>query len=244
MLPEVLQRLRDSENLFESNLLFLFYVGLWPDENLSKPKKIMYKIFEYSQHLFSVIFLIISGIGTFQINDNLTVFLANIDKSIVAYKFFFKVIFFTLKRNELKNLIDDILESGDEVTENSGKNMFDHLLLITGLNSALIIIFSTLGLLQNEMTIEAWMPFDAKKDKMSLAMSAQILALLFCIPFSYRAIGMQGIVCSLLIYICDQLVNLQEKLKNLKYEKELEIVTRKELRTILKKHIRLMRYFL
>lgn len=39
------------------------------------------------------------------------------------------------------------------------------------------------------MTIEAWMPFDAKKNKMNLALSAQILAVIFCVPFSYRAIG-------------------------------------------------------
>ncbi|KAJ8715511.1 hypothetical protein PYW07_009993 [Mythimna separata] len=163
------------------------------------------------------------------------------DKSLVVYNFLFKTVIFLIKRNELRELLDEIELSGDEVTEERKKMMANYVMLITGMTAAVVGAFSLLALFEGTMSIEAWMPFDPMESSMNLILSLQILA--FCVfPGLCRAFAMQGLVCSMIMYLCDQLIHLQKQLRSLEYVKETEVVTRMKFKMIIRKHIRLMGY--
>lgn len=51
----------------------------------------------------------------------------------------------------------------------------------------------------------------------------------------------KGIVCSLIMYVCDQLVDVQDRIRALVYTPESETVLRERFKDIIKKHIRLVR---
>ncbi|CAH0697169.1 unnamed protein product [Spodoptera exigua] len=162
-------------------------------------------------------------------------------KSLVIYKFFFKAIIFLIKRDELRDLIDEMEASGDEVTKERKKLMANYVMVITGMTAAVVFTFSVLALIEGTMSVEAWMPFDPRKNSMNLVLSLQIMA--FCaFPGLCRAFAMQGLVCSLIMYLCDQLIHLQKELRSLDYVKDTEMVTRMKFKMIIKKHIRLMSY--
>lgn len=240
MMLTIIKRFLVTEDFFECNLKFLFLTGLWPDENLTILQLQLYKIYEHTLSAFMIIFFIISGISTARCTDVIK-FLSNVDKSVVSYNFFFKVICFTIRREKIKLLIDDITTSGDQVTYRTRDNMIKLLVTVTFLSGSVIMIFSLIGLINNEMTIEAWMPFDPYKSRMNLLVSAQILLVLYAVPFLLRAMAMQGMVCSLLLYLCDQLDDLQKRIRRLKYTKANEKPMRDELKKIVRKHIRLVR---
>lgn len=229
-----------NEGFFAFNIKYLFLVGLWPEDGLTKNERIIYNIYEILIYISTIIFLIITGIGTYNCRNDLTRFFSNLDMILVAYNFFLKANIFLFKIDKLKTLIEEIESSGDVVTERSKKLMSAPAFIITGLSLIIVGSFSALAIFKGEMTIEAWMPFDPLKNRMSLILSAQILAILI-LPGLFRAFAMQGIVCSIVVYLCDQLISVQAAIKNLKYTKETEKETRKKFRDIIRKHIRLMR---
>lgn len=230
-----------ESDLFDFNLKYLYYVGLWPREDWPKYKQILYKIYEFKLHLLSITFIVITGIGTYQQRNNVIMLMTNLDKTLVGYNFVLKIFFFVIKREKLNVLINEIKNSGDKVSDDRKTLMAIHVIFITFISTALVSAFSLLSQYKAEMTVEAWMPFDPFKDRMSLLMAAQILAICFVVPCLYRAFAMQGIVCSIIMYFCDQLLHLQGNLKKLGNTKHNEMQARKEFKYIVKKHVRLMR---
>ncbi|KAJ8709614.1 hypothetical protein PYW08_009618 [Mythimna loreyi] len=230
-----------DDGFFSFNLKYLFFVGLWPEKTLTRNQKFFYKIYELFIHCLTIIFLLLTGIGTYQHKDDLVVVFSNVDKCLVVYNFFFKTIIFLIKRNELRELLDEIELSGDEVTEERKKMMANYVMLLTGMTAAVVGAFSLLALFEGTMSIEAWLPFDPMESTMKLILSLQILA--FCVfPGLCRAFAMQGLVCSMIMYLCDQLIHLQRQLRSLEYVMETEMVTRMKFKKIVRKHIRLMGY--
>lgn len=228
-----------DDGFFSFNIKYLFFVGLWPEKTLTRNQKFLYRIYELFIHFLTTTFLILAGIGTYQHKDDLIVVFSNLDKCLVVYNFFFKTIIFLIKREKLKELIDEIECSGDEVTEERKKLMANYVILITGMTAAVVGAFSLLALIEGIMSIEAWLPFDPLESSMNLILALQILA--FCVfPGLCRAFAMQGLVCSLIMYLCDQLIHLQQELRNLTFAKDTEMVTRMKFKKIVKKHIRLM----
>lgn len=142
---DIINRFRFNKDFFELNLKYLFFVGLWADESLTKNQSTLYGIYQNTLHCFSLIFLVITGVKTYQIRHDVITFLANMDKTIVAYNYFLKVIMFLFRREELKRLADDILLSGDRVKEESRRRMINHLVVVTAFNSGLMLVFSMLG---------------------------------------------------------------------------------------------------
>lgn len=227
------------ENFFDFNIKYLILVGLWPKPEWSSKTLLFYKIYEITLHLLSLIYLIITGIGTFQHKSEITIFLSNLDKSLVAYNFVLKVAMFIMNRKQLQILIDEIVNSGDQISEERKKLMSTHVIFITAAGTAIVSAFSALALYNFEMTAEAWMPFDPMKSRMNLLLAAQIVAITF-VSCLYRSFAMQGIVCSIIMYICDQLIELQRRLTALEYSSENERAMREELKQIVKKHIRII----
>ncbi|CAG4908030.1 unnamed protein product [Colias eurytheme] len=229
-----------EQDFFNFNEKYLYYVGLWPKHE-SNLQEFLYKIFEIILHLLSIIYIVITGIGTYQHKDDTIVLMSNLDKTLVAYNFGLKAVFFILKRKQLKDLIFEIKHSGDIVTEDRKKFMSLHIIFITVLSTAIVSAFSLLAQYKGEMTVEAWMPFDPLKSKMNLLLAGQILALTF-IPCMYRAFAVQGLVCTIIMYFCDQLDELQNRMRGLNFSVRNENVMRMEFKEIIKKHVRLMRY--
>lgn len=233
---------RESETIFEFNLKYLRYVGLWPDENWSNQTLQLYKIYEIIVHILSAVFVVLTGIGVYSYKEDPTLFLANLDKAFVSYTFVFKIFFFILKRKELEILITEIQYSGDFVKFERKRTMAYHVVGITILSSAITASFSLLAEINGEMTVEAWMPFDPKKNKSNLALANQIMAITFVVPCLYRAFSIQGLICSIVMYICDQLIELQNRLRTLEFSKDTDRIMRDELKMIVLKHTRIMRY--
>lgn len=228
-----------DDGFFSFNIKYLFFVGLWPEKTLTRNQKFFYRIYEFFIHFLTTLLLIIAGIGTYQNKDDLVVVFSNLDKMLVVYNFFFKTIIFLIKREELSDLIDEIESSGDIVTEERKKLMANFVMILTGMTAVVVGAFSLLALFEGTMSIEAWLPFDPMESSMNLILSLQIIA--FCIfPGLCRAFAMQGLVCSMIMYLCDQLIHLQTELRSLKYVKETEMVTRMKFKKIIRKHIRLM----
>lgn len=231
----------ERENFFEFNLKYLLLVGLWPDENWSKVQLNLYKIYEILIHLLTVWYIVITGIGIIEHkNGGVTLLLSNIDKSLVAYHFAFKAFFFTAHRKRLRVLINDIVHSGDSISKDRRQLMIILVIFVTIMCVSILGTFCVVAQLKFEMCVEAWMPFDPLKCQMHLALAAQILTGSFT-PCMCRALAMQGIVCSLTMYICDQLIELQQRLRDLTYSQENEKSMRQEFKEIVKKHIRMMR---
>ncbi|CAH2074450.1 unnamed protein product, partial [Iphiclides podalirius] len=224
-----------SRDFFDFNLKYLFYVGLWPREDFSKRHAILYKLYEISLHVLSLIYVLTTSIGTYQHRGDFTVLLANLDKTLVAYNFVLKVVVFVLKRKQLERLIGEIISSGDRITYQRKCLMAFHMVAITVVTTATIGAFSLLALFKMEMIVEAWMPFDPSKNLTNYLMALEILVVSF-IPCSFRSIAMQGIVCSIVMYFCDQYVDLQRRIKVLEYSSINEGRMRSEFGEILKKH--------
>lgn len=228
-------------DLFDFNLKYLTFVGLWP-ENWNRDKLFLYKIYEINLHLLSIIFIVLTGIGTYQYRDDITIAMTNLDKCLAAYNFIFKIFFFVLKREKLKALISEIRSSSDKISDDRKMLMGIYVIVITLLATILVGSFSLVAQLNMEMTIEAWMPFNQYENRYSLLMAAQILAICFVVPCLFRAYAIQGIVCSIIMYFCDQLDELQDGLSNLDYSEETDRLVREELKNIIKKHVRIMGY--
>ncbi|XP_050345138.1 odorant receptor 4-like [Nymphalis io] len=231
-----------NADLFDFNIKYLTLVGLWPQDDWEIGKLRFYKIYEVSLHILSIAFITVTGIGTYQHKHDITILMTNLDKALAAYNFVFKIFFFVIKRKQLNNLIIEIRNSGDEVSLDRRNLMVIHVIMITLISTGLVTTFSMLSQLKGEMTVEAWMPFDPFKNRMSLLLAGQILAIYFVVPCLYRAFAIQGIVCSIVMYFCDQLIELQEKLKSLSYTEERERIVRNEFKNIIKKHVRIMSY--
>nr|AXF48775.1 odorant receptors OR25 [Lobesia botrana] len=233
--------LKLSDDFFSYNLKYLFLVGLWPDDAWAKSHSTLYKMYEINVHILSAIFLIITGIGTYQTKDDVVLLITNLDKCLVAYNFIAKVAIFVYNRKKLEVLISEIIGSGDQVSQPRQKLMLTHILIVTLMSVSVTGAFSALALYHNEMTVEAWMPFDPMKSRMNLITAAQLLAVTF-VPVICRAAAMQGIVCSLIMYLCDQLIELQDRIRSLVFTPETEGSMREEFKDIVKKHVRLMGY--
>uniref|UniRef100_A0A0K8TUS8 Odorant receptor n=1 Tax=Epiphyas postvittana TaxID=65032 RepID=A0A0K8TUS8_EPIPO len=231
-----------SNNIFAFNLKYLFLAGLWPSDKWARENRFMYKMYEVSLHVLAAIFLIVTGIGTYRSRNDIMTLLGNVDKSLVGYNLIAKVIVFLYKRKQLEILITKISHSGDQISEERKKVMLMHVVVVTGLIMTIAGAFSCLAFYNNEMTIEAWMPFDPMDSKMNLMLSMQILIVMFTVPCVWRGIAMQGMVCSLVMYVCDQLVEVQERIRALVYSPESERAMREKFKDIIKKHIRLMGY--
>ncbi|XP_047988187.1 odorant receptor 30a-like [Leguminivora glycinivorella] len=231
-----------SDNFFAYNLKYLFFVGLWPDDPWAKENPTLYKMYEITTHILSVIFLITTGIGTYQIKDDVVLLMTNLDKCLVAYNFVAKVAIFVSKRRQVEILISEIVNSGDQIAEERKKMMLTMIVVITGFCTSIVAAFSALALYHNELSVEAWMPFDPMESKMNLLTASQLLAITIVVPVIWRAIAMQGIVCSIIMYLCDQLVELQERIRSLELSSMTERAVREEFKDIVKKHVRLMGY--
>ncbi|XP_023941745.2 odorant receptor 4-like [Bicyclus anynana] len=231
-----------ESDLFDLNLKYLTIVGLWPKDGWSGDVLRLYKFYEASLFILSFTFIVISGIGTYNKKDDIIMLMTNLDKALVAYNFVSKIILFTLKREQLNTLISEIKLSGDKVINERKNLMALHVIVITGFSTVIVSAFSLLSQYKREMTIEAWMPFDPLKNRMNLLLSAQLLAVCFIVPILYRAFAIQGIVCSIIMYFCDQLIELQDHLKDFDYSEERDMEVRQEFKGIVKKHVRIMRY--
>lgn len=223
-------------DFFYFNEKCLYFVGLWPKEHSN-----MYKIYEFTLHVLAIIYVIITGIGTVSFKHEILILMANLDKTLVAYNFGLKIFFFVVKRGQLQKLISEIKYSGDHVTENRKKFMALHIIFITVLSTTIVSIFFFLALYHGGMTVEAWVPFDPMKSQMNLLLANQIEVLTFLIPHMYRAFAVQGIVCTIIMYFCDQLDELQARIRSLVYSVDNESAMRIEFMEIIKKHVRLMR---
>ncbi|XP_028179443.1 odorant receptor 4-like [Ostrinia furnacalis] len=227
-------------DFFDFNLKFLFYVGLWPDENRLSNQ--LYRIYQYSLFIGSIIFLISTGIGTYMSKDDVIRLLSNVDKVTITYNYFFKIMIFLIKHEQIKCIISSILHSGDQIDVNRKYLMKIHVVMVTLLVTSITGAFQFLAQIKGELIMDAWFPFEPKKNKLTFLAATLIISILFVLPFMFRAIAIQGIVCSVVMYLCDQLVELQRRLKALKYSVESETYLREEFKDILKKHIRLMEY--
>lgn len=229
-----------GDNFFEFNLKYLILVGLWPDEKWSKNQLYLYKIYEVFIHLLSLCYLVITGIGIIEHkNDGITLLLSNLDKSLVAHHFSYKAICFIANRTRLRALISDIVHSGDTVSKKRRQLMKFLVVFVSLMCTSVAGTFSTIAQFKFEMPVEAWFPFDPLKSKMHLAVAAQFVVIIY-VPCMCRALAMQGIVCSLTMYVCEQLIELQQRLRVLTYSQENENSMRQEFKEIVKKHIRLM----
>ncbi|KPJ01705.1 Putative odorant receptor 30a [Papilio xuthus] len=230
------------QDYFDVNLKYLFYVGLWPREDFSRSQVILYKTYEIILHILSLIYVVTTSIGTYQNKQDVAIFLSNLDKTLVAYNFVLKVIVFVVKRKHVEKLIKEIATSGDRISYNQKRLMALHVIIITIVTTAIIGAFSLLALFKMEMIVEAWMPFDPHKNIMNYFLATQILVITFIVPCSFRSIAMQGIVSSIVMYLCEQFIDLQNKIKALDYSKANDLSMRIEFKEIVKKHMRLMRF--
>ncbi|CAK1552555.1 unnamed protein product [Leptosia nina] len=233
---------QSEKDFFTFNEYYLYFVGLWPKREQSNFLKIFYRTYETSLHVLAVMYIIVTGIGTFQHKNDTLILMSNLDKTLVAYHFGLKIFFFVIKKEQLRDLINDIKHSGDTVSGDRRKFMAIHIIFITALSTMIVSIFCFIALYNGEMIVEAWMPFDPFKSKINLFLAGQILAITFALPHMYRDLAVQGIVCTLIMYFCDQLDDLQERVKNLVYSADNDCVMRKEFTEIIKKHVRIMRY--
>lgn len=229
-------------DFFDFNLKYLFYVGLWPREDWPPTLNWLYRIYEVTLMLFAFAFLTSTGIGMYMSKDDVITFLTNMDKAIVAYNFTIKIVIFFFKRKHIRVLISEILHSGDKIDKNRQKLMMIHVVAISGMITTIIGSFQTFAQMKGEMVVDAWLPFDPRKNMWTVFIAGQILGVLFVVPVIYRAIAIQGIVCSIIMYMCDQLIELQGRLKALTYSVENESYMREEFKDIIRKHIRLMGY--
>lgn len=227
---------------FDFNLKYLFAVGLWPNNAWCFNKPEIYKMYVTNLHLFSVIYLVLTSIGTYDIKDDMGILMANLDKTLIGYSFVFKIICYELSRKNVQILVNDIMHSGDRITEKCNKRMPRLLIFITSFVISIVSAFSMSALYDGEMTVEAWMPFDPLKSKMNLLLAAQILAVLFVVPCALRGIAIQGIICSIIMYFCEQMKDVQRRLRSLDYSLQNEAVVREEFTDIVKKHVRLIGY--
>lgn len=230
-----------ESDLFDFNIKYLTYVGLWPRDDWSRDKLLLYKLYEVFLFMLSLLFIILTGIGTYEQKHDLTMVMTNLDKTLVAYNFVSKIIIFTLKKQQINNLLTEIKHSGDKVIDMRKNLMVTHVVVITVFSTLVVFAFSLLSQYKGEMTVEAWMPFDPMKSRMNLLTAAQLLAFFILVPVLYRAFAIQGIVCSIIMYFCDQLIELQQKLKGLDYSKDRDREVREEFKNIVKKHVRVMR---
>ncbi|KAI5638508.1 7tm odorant receptor domain-containing protein [Phthorimaea operculella] len=132
--------------------------------------------------------------------------------------------------------------SGDVITEERKKTMFRLMIFIVGVSTSIVAFFGLIAQIKYEMIVEAWMPFDPLKNRINLILATEILALTMVVPCLYRSFAIQGLVCSLMMYVCDQLIELQENLRSLKYSPETETEMREKFKQIVKKHVRLIEY--
>nr|AST36261.1 putative odorant receptor OR25 [Hedya nubiferana] len=231
-----------SDNFFAFNLKYLFLVGLWPSDPWATSHPILYSMYETCIHVLLITFLILSGMANYEIKHDVLMLMTNLDKCLVAYNMFAKISMFVLKRKQLEILVSEIIGSGDQITAERKKLMKMIVLVMTGLSMAIVSSFSALAQYHNEMTVQIWMPFDPKKSRMNLILAGQVVAVLYVVPVILRGVAMQGIVCSLIIYLYDQLIELQRRIKSLEFTVETEGAMREEFKNIIKKHIRLMGY--
>ncbi|XP_045784018.1 odorant receptor 46a-like [Maniola jurtina] len=231
-----------ESDLFDFNIKYLTYVGLWPKDDWSQDKLRLYKVYEVFLFILSLTFIIITGIGTYEQKHNITMLMTNLDKALVSYNFVAKIMLFTLKKKQLNILISEIKLSGDKIVDERKNLMAIHVVIITIFSTLVVFAFSLLSQYKGEMTVEAWMPFDPMKSRMNLLLAAQLLAFCFVVPVLYRAFAIQGIVCGIIMYFCDQLIEVQQRLKGLDYSEERDGEIREELKNIVKKHVRIMRF--
>nr|QMS80328.1 odorant receptor [Histia rhodope] len=231
-----------SKDFFEFNLKYLTYLGLWPKEDWSKPQRFLFEIYSMTLSVFEGVFLILTSIGTYNCKNDITALLTNLDKILVVYNFVMKALIFFIKRKQIKILIDEIKHSKDEITMSRNRMMSVHVVVISVLVISIVSAFSLLATYKQEMTIEAWMAFDPLIDKKHLILASLILAVLF-VPCACRAMAIQGIVCSILMYLCDQLIELQIRIRALDYRPETHKQMRVDFNEVIKKHVRLIGRF-
>ncbi|XP_072944358.1 odorant receptor 4-like [Epargyreus clarus] len=186
-------------------------------------------------------FIILTAIGTYENRNYMVILMSNLDKTLVAYNFVSKTFIFVIKRQELNILITEIKCSGDKISDERQRLMAMHVIVVTTLSTATVGAFSLLSQLKGELPVEAWIPFNVTKNQMNLFLGLQILAVSFMVSL-FRNFAIQGIVCSIVMYFCEQLVDVQNRIKCLKFSKETELQMREEFKEIVKKHVRLMRY--
>lgn len=229
-----------QDNFFEFNLKYLMLCGLWPYDYWSKMQLKFYRMYEIIIHVQLIVYIVITGIGLYELrNEGITTFLASLDKCLVSYHFFFKSIVFVANRERLRALVRDIVHSGDTMSKDRRRLMTILVVVISLICMSILGTFGVVPQIDFEMPVQAWMPFDPKKSRLHLTIAAQITVILLFLPMC-RILAMQGIVCSLAMYMCDQLIEIQQKLRALTYNPENDNLMRQEFKEIVKKHIRLM----
>ncbi|KAJ0170947.1 hypothetical protein K1T71_013719 [Dendrolimus kikuchii] len=230
---------KNNNHFLDFNIKCLLYMGLWPSETWSNNQKMLYKIYEYFLHILSMSYLVLTAVGTYNKRHDITIVLSNLDLTIFGYNFFFKTITFITIREKLRVLINQIIYSKDTVSELRGEMMVKIVYFTMIFTSLIIGVFAAMAVYEKKMAVEAWMPFDPLKNQMNLIMSTEILGV-GVLPSSFRAFSIQGIVCSIVMYLCEHLMILQKELRSIKHVDDANV--REELKWIVKKHIQLMRY--
>lgn len=229
-----------GNGFFAFNLKCLHYFGLWPREDWSERCTLLYRVYGMILNIMPFAFIILTAIGTYEHRNDMIILMSNLDKTLVAYNFVSKTFIFVIKRKELNILITEIKHSGDKISDERQRLMAMHVIVVTVLSTATVGAFSLLSQLKGELPVEAWIPFNVTKNQMNLFLGLQILAISFMVSL-FRNFAIQGIVCSIVMYFCDQLINVQNRIKSLKFSNETEQSMRKEFNEIVKKHVRLIR---
>ncbi|KAG6462194.1 hypothetical protein O3G_MSEX013102 [Manduca sexta] len=217
-------------------------VGFWHNENWTRNQKLLYKIYDLTMHVFGITYISLSAVGIYRSRHDLTVALAGVDKALVAYNFMFKIIVFHFRKDQLKKLVKEMIASGDVVPENH-KILMAKLSLATTITSTIIVvIFTGSSMMVGDLPARVWLPFDISKSFMHLLAGVQFCLVIFAIPVCYRGLALQCFVSTLIFYLRDQLIDLQDKFKDLEYFQNVETELRRNFKKIVKKHIRLIRY--
>lgn len=229
-----------GKKYFNLNLKYLFITGLWSNDEWTKSQKFMYQCFENLLHVFSIMCVTCATCGTHRVIHDFAALMENLVKTLVGYNYFLKTVFFVANRKKLRMLIADIIISGDKITKRRNKMMTLLVASVTLFTMIIIISFSIFALIDGEMPVEIVLPFNPNKNLFTLLLGHQCAAAMY-VTLQLRAIAMQGIVSSLMMYMCDQLLELQLRIKSLKYTLERDQEIRNAFKDIIKKHVRLIK---
>ncbi|KAM3963423.1 LOW QUALITY PROTEIN: olfactory receptor 18 [Aphomia sociella] len=230
-----------GKDYFAFNLNLLCLIGLWPKDNWTKMQKNIYSIYETVLHIFPIIYTALIIIGTYHNIAALALFLDNLHKCIGALNFIIKYIIFTTKQKKISILINEIKYSGDKITKRCNQLMIIHVVLISSLTFFVLVIYLAVTIINREMVIKAWLPFDPSLNMRNLLI-ASILLISLVSPAVIRGSAMQGIVCSIIMYLCEQLIELQNRIRALAYVPGNDDEFKYQFKEIIKKHVRIMRY--
>ncbi|KAL4711605.1 hypothetical protein ACJJTC_003622 [Scirpophaga incertulas] len=229
-------------DFLDFNLKYIYYIGLWPIKEVSNKKRFLYGLYNCLLFIFAFLFILSTGVGLYNSKNDIIFFLLNVDKVIVSYNYILKTVVFINNRRYIRILIHDILYSGDQITDERKGMMKYFVFVVFGGSFFVAGGFQIQAQMNGELTLDTWFPFDPSKSIWLILLGNTIIGAVFLFSFNCRGLAIKGLVCSIAMYITDQLIELQKRLKSLNYTKDNETNTRKELKEIIQKHIRIIGY--